>query len=348
MMNRQSLTFSTLFLLCSFQFFSVAALAQMPALSPLPGTGQLSSPSNANQFTFVLAGDNRPAHSWCSQPPTPGKIFDAVHQMNPAAAFVLWTGDTISGKNPDESVLKKQYAEFLKLAAKAGVPIFNAPGNHEMDDSKEVPRKEMKVFYRKYMAGTYGAFSYGNSRFIALDSENEPPKAVKQISMAEGSAKAQPPGYITEKQLTLLKDDLEANKDKAHIVIFMHHPVEPYGKNSGLDNAEALKKKFAKYTNVSYVVSGHEHMYYNPLGGKDKLTDPPQLPPGPNDPKPPYYLVSGGGGAPLKQNTAGSFYHYLIFKVDGDRVTPSLVKVDPFANLCPPQPPSKKKEPVKK
>lgn len=350
-MNRQRLTFPTLFLLCSVQFFSVAVLAQMPALAPLPKTGQLSAPSNADQFTFVLAGDNRPAHPWCPQPLIPGKIFDAVRQMSPPASFVLWTGDTISGKNPDESILKNEYKEFLKIAAKAGVPIFNAPGNHEMDDSKEVPRKEMKAFYRKYMAGTYGAFSYGNSRFIALDSENEPPKAAKQMSTAEGSAKAQPPGYITETQLKLLKADLEANKDKKHIFVFMHHPVEPYGKNSGLlkVSVDALKEKFANYTNVSYVVSGHEHMYYNPLGGKDKLTDPPKLPPGANDPKPPYYLVSGGGGAPLKQDTPGSFYHYLIFNVDGDQVTPlPPVKVDPFENLCPPQPPAKKKEPAKK
>lgn len=344
-MNRQRLAFPTLFLLCSVQFFNAALLAQMPALSPLPGTGQLSAPSNSDQFTFVLAGDNRPCQSGMPQPPTPGKIFDAVRQMSPAASFVLWTGDTISGKNPDESILKKEYAEFLKIAAKAGVPIFNAPGNHEMDDSKEVPRKEMKAFYRKYMAGTYGAFSYGNSRFIVLDSENEPPKAAKQISMAEGSAKAQPPGYITKTQLKLLKDDLETNKDKKHIFVFMHHPVEPYGKNSGLlkVSVDALKEKFADYTNVSYVISGHEHMYYNPLGDKTKLTQPPNLPPGPEDPKPPYYLVSGGGGAPLKPDTPGSFFHYLKFTVDGDHVTSLLVQVDPYTDVCPAKPAKKKK-----
>jgi 3',5'-cyclic AMP phosphodiesterase CpdA len=331
-MNRQSLFSAlSLFLL----LFTAMSFGQMPDLAPLPQTGSLSKPADASKFTFVLAGDNRPAHSTCPQPPTPGQIFSAVHDMKPAASFVLWTGDTISGKDPNEAILKAQYAGFLNIAVTAGVPVFNAPGNHEMDDANEVPSKAMKDFYKKYMAGTYGAFSYGNSRFIALDSENEPTpvKLTKQKSTAEGTVKSQPPGFITKEQLHLLKGDLEANKDKAHVIIFMHHPVKPYSSKTGLyePSVKALKDIFKNYKNVSYVVSGHEHIYYNPQGPKDKLTDPPSR----KDPsQPPYYLISGGGGAPLKQGTPGSFFHYLIFKVDGDTITPTLVKVTSSSN-CP-------------
>ncbi|HEY4678070.1 MAG TPA: metallophosphoesterase [Candidatus Angelobacter sp.] len=338
-MNRQSLFHLFLLQLCG-----LIAFAQMPALSPLPKTGSLSQPPDPNIFTFVIAGDNRPANSSCPQPPIPGTIFADVHEMKPPAAFVLWTGDTISGKDPDRKVLKKQYKEFLAIAATAGVPVFNAPGNHEMDEKDEVPSSKMKERYRQYMAETYGAFNYGNSRFIALDSENEPPTGTltKDMSTAEGATKHQPPGYITQKQLDLLKADLEANKDKAHIVIFMHHPVMPYGGDkSGLDPAsvKALqelfagdkKKKIPGYTNVSYVVSGHEHMYFNPQGDPNKFTDPPSR----TDPsQPPYYLISGGGGAPLKKDTPGSFYHYLIFKVNGAQITPTLVKVKWSGPLC--------------
>jgi hypothetical protein len=181
-----------LFLVCSLQF-STATLAQMPALAPLPGTGSLSQPANPAQFTFVLAGDNRPAHSGDPQSAVPGNIFCAVQRMNPPAAFVLWTGDTISGKDPQHPKrMHDQYKEFLGIATRAGVPVFNAPGNHEMDDSKETPSKTMKDLYRKYMAGTYGAFSYGNTRFIALDSENEPSNATKTLTTAEGQAKIRP------------------------------------------------------------------------------------------------------------------------------------------------------------
>jgi hypothetical protein len=313
-------------MLCAFLFCAAIASAQMPELSPLPHTGSLSQPSDATKFTFLLAGDNRPAHASCPQPPTPGKIFAAVHPAG--AVFVLWTGDTISGKDPQKPKrMHKQYKEFLGIAATAGVPVFNAPGNHEMDDAQDVPSSAMKALYRKHMAGAYGAFNYGNSRFIALDSENEPAAAPRQTTTAEGEAKSQAPGAITQKQLDLLKHDLDANKDKAHIFIFMHHPVMPYEAKDGLDSASvnALEKIFADHKNISYVVSGHEHLYYNSQADKSKLTDPPSR----KDPaQPPFYLVTGGAGAPLKKDTPGSFFHYLIFKVDGAEITPSLVKVD--------------------
>jgi hypothetical protein len=332
MMNRQSMpAFAKLFF--AMQFLSIAALAQMPALSPLPGTGSLSQPTNPTQFVFVLAGDNRPAHSSDPQSAVPGNIFCAVQRMNPPAAFVLWTGDTISGKDPQHPKrMHDQYKEFLGIAARAGVPVFNAPGNHEMDDSTETPSKVMKDLYRKYMAGTYGAFSYGNTRFIALDSENEPSGATKSPTTAEGQTKVQAPGAITKKQLDLLKQDLDANKNMAHVIIFMHHPVKAYEKKDGLDEAskKALEDLFAGYKNVSYVISGHEHMYFNSQGPKDQFTPLPAR----TDPaQPPTYLVSGGAGAPLKSNTPGSFFHYLVFTVNGNQITPSLIKV-PEINNC--------------
>src|SRR4051794_20442067 len=277
MMDWQSVSaFAKLFF--AVQFLSIAALAQMPALSPLPGTGSLSQPTISTQFIFVLAGDNRPAHSSDPQSAVPGNIFCAVQRMNPPAAFVLWTGDTISGKDPQHPKrMHDQYKEFLGIATRAGVPVFNAPGNHEMDDSTETPSKVMKDLYRKYMAGTYGAFSYGNTRFIALDSENEPSGAAKSVTTAEGQAKVQAPGAITKTQLKLLKDDLEANKSMAHVIIFMHHPVKAYEKKDGLDEAskKTLEDLFASYKNVSYVISGHEHMYFNSQGPKDLFTPPP-------------------------------------------------------------------------
>jgi hypothetical protein len=309
----------------------------MPPLPPLPKTGSLSTPSDPSKFTFVIAGDNRPAHKTCPQPPTPGKIFAAVKGLSPAAAFVLWTGDTISGKDPTDSKIHDEYKEFLDIAKTAGVPVFNAPGNHEMDDGNNDPSDAMKKLYKKYMAETYGAFTYGNSRFIALDSEHEPKSNSKNASTSNAKSKksakkdkSEAPGAITQTELTLLKNDLDANTSATHVFIFMHHPMVPYEAVDGLDAAsvKALEKIFAKHNNVSYVVSGHEHMYYNSQGDRTKLVDPPSRTDPTKPVQPPYYLVSGGGGAPLKKHTPGSFFHYIVFTVDGDKITPTLVKVD--------------------
>ena len=207
-MDRQTIhAFAKLFF--TVQFLSIAALAQMPALSQMPQTPTLSQPANPTQFTFVLAGDNRPAHSSDPQSAVPGNIFCAVQRMNPPAAFVLWTGDTISGKDPQHPKrMHDQYKEFLGIADRAGVSVFNAPGNHEMDDSKETPSKAMKDLYRKYMAGTHGAFSYGNTRIIALDSENEPSNATKSVTIAEGEAKVQPPVPSRKRSSSCLRKTL--------------------------------------------------------------------------------------------------------------------------------------------
>jgi DNA repair exonuclease SbcCD nuclease subunit len=300
-----------------------AAWAQMPDLAPLPGTGKLHANSGSTQFTFVAGGDNRPAHKSCPQPATPGEIFSAVHQMNPSPALVFWTGDTISGKQPDKpNRIQKQYKEFLKIAKSGGVPVFNAPGNHELDDENNAPSDAMKKLYVENMSGTYGAFSYGNSRFIALNSEHQAATKVKSKS-----GKVDAPGAITKQALELLKQDLDANKDKAHVFIFMHHPVEPFDPEDGIDpkSVAALEDLFKKYTNVSYVISGHEHIYFNPQGGK---TNPIAPPPVRTDPsQPPFYLVSGGAGAPLKKNNPGAFHHYLVITVDGNTVTPELKKL---------------------
>jgi len=311
------------FLLVFATLFGSVAAAQMPDLAALPGTGKLHAAAGSNQFSFVAGGDNRPAHKSCPQPSTPGEIFSAVQQMNPAPAFVFWTGDTISGKQPDKpNRIQKQYKEFLKIAKTGGVPVFNAPGNHELDDENNAPSDAMKKLYLTNMSGTYGAFSYGNSRFVALNSEHTAATKAKAKS-----GKVDAPGAITKKALELLKQDLDANKDKAHIFIFMHHPVVPFDPEDGIDSKSvaALQDLFKKHSNVSYVISGHEHIYYNPQGGK---TNPIAPPPSRTDPsESPFYLVSGGAGAPLKKNNPGAFHHYLVITVDGNTVTPELKKL---------------------
>jgi hypothetical protein len=307
----------------------MVAAAQMPLLAPLPGTGKLIKAENLTQFSFVAAGDNRPAHAKCLQPAIAKEIFSAVPTLNPRPAFVLWGGDTIYGKQPEKPKrIHRQYKEFLTIAATASTPIFNAPGNHEMDDRNNVPSKEMRALYEKNMGSTFGAFTYGNSRFIALNSENEPPSESPATSPAnpKKKGKSELPGYVTKKQLVLLQQDLDGHRDAAHIFIFLHHPVKPANSADGLapDNAAALERMFRRYSNISYVISGHEHMYYNAAGGRNEVIPPPKR----SDPfQPPYYLVSGGAGAPLK-SLPGGFYHYLVFKVDGANIDVNLVRVD--------------------
>jgi hypothetical protein len=318
--------------------------AGFPPLPPIPHTGQLQDHPGATKFRFVAAGDNRPATDTPTPPPVLSKIFeDAQRLFKPV--FFLWSGDVIYGHHHDRQKLEAQYKEFFKVAALGKAPVFNSPGNHEMDsmtetetEKIETPEKKLQDCYLEFMkfppgAPPYGAFNYGNSRFIAVDTE-EPggPSPSPTSTPASGKRLKLDPGFVSPAQLTLLKNDLEANKDKAHIFVFMHHPIKPAKSSSGLnpDNAGALETLFKNYSNVSYVIAAHEHLYYNASGS---TLDPADR----DDPsrQGPTYLVSGGAGAPLDScpGSAGAncmaHHHYLAFEVDGNTVKVQVIRVHP-------------------
>jgi hypothetical protein len=318
--------------------------AGFPPLPPVPHTGQLQDQPGATKFRFVVAGDNRPATDTPTPPPVLAKIFeDAQRSFKPA--FFLWAGDVIYGHHHDHAKLEAQYKAFFKVAALGKAPVFNSPGNHEMDtmtetatEKIETPDQKLQDYYLEFMkfpagAPPYGAFNYGNSRFIAVDTE-EPggPSPSPTSTPASGKRLKLDPGFVSAAQLKLLKDDLEANKNKAHVFIFMHHPIKPAKSASGLnpDNATTLEALFKNYSNISYVIAAHEHLYYNASGSTLEPADR-QDPSGQG----PTYLVSGGAGAQLDScpGSAGAncmaHHHYLVFDVDGDAVKVQVIRVHP-------------------
>jgi calcineurin-like phosphoesterase family protein len=325
-------------LLCALLWSTAAhAQADLPSLPPVPKTGQLSDDPTKTHFTFIAAGDNRPATPTSPQPATLSRILKDSKTHNPV--FIIWSGDIIAGfrtagKSMHKHTLEKQYKDFFSIAAKAGVPIFNSPGNHEMDviskpsknEHVETPDEKMQALYLKMMkypanAPPYGGFNYGNSRFIAVDTEEVPPiTAVRSEAETVAKKLKLDPGFVSRQQIELLTADLEANKDKAHIFVFMHHPIKPASKGMRLnkENADTLEALFAKYPNVSYVIAAHEHLYFNAGGGNG-----------------PIYVVSGGAGAPLGkcpsdvEKKCSKTHHYLVFDVKGSQVDMKMVKVKP-------------------
>ena len=120
---------------------SPPAAAGLPAVTAMKDTGALTPPDDPTSFTFVVFGDNRPA-SGDPQPETIKEIFKEIDELHPSFAMSL--GDVIEGKPKKDdpkaiSKIRQQFKDFLALAKTAGVPIFNAPGNHEMDDHEGHP-----------------------------------------------------------------------------------------------------------------------------------------------------------------------------------------------------------------
>jgi hypothetical protein len=304
---------------------------QFPTLTPIRGTPALGTPTNPSSFTFVAGGDNRPPSDKDDQPP----IFQTiVKQLSGAgAAFVIWSGDSVYGKlkdpekNKDEEKIKKEYETFASIIGQANLPVFNVPGNHEMLMKGNVPDPtgSLAKYFEKYVGPQYGYFTYGNSAFIGLNTDD----AVASID-AKPSADSYA-GNVGADQLaglTSTLNTLAADSSIAHIFVFMHRPIfstpgksaDALGPPSG-PAVQALLMNYTKYPNLSFVIAGHQHLFYaappaSAYGTSFTRTDPAVAAP--------IFLIAGGAGACLAGSAkpdTGGFNNYLIVTVNGANVT---------------------------
>lgn len=304
----------------------VQSSGQMTAIK---GTGILQ-PEDTDQFSFVVFGDSQGEVN----NPTLKAIFKDMQTVIPAPSFALSLGDIIRGEPSAKDDFSTQIEEHLdkviELNKLAGLPVFNAPGNHEMDDwiaAEEKPSERMRAAYERVIGPTYGSFDYGHSHFIVLNTEDIPPAGVVGPSPEQLKAGMEF-SYIGEVQLAWLKDDLEANRGKQHIFIAMHYPVHaqhPERDNLFGESRTALIDLLANYSNVSFVLASHEHQYFNPLDPENHDTVTPFV-----AGEPTRYLVSGGAGASMKYfPLPGGFHHYLLFEVDGENVQVEIRRIPP-------------------
>lgn len=321
-------------------FVTAAALPALPQLNTTPALG---SGSGVTQFTFFVAGDNRP-----DKGDTPSDGFTAliakVQSATPAPAFVLWGGDTIKGKKSSDA--ETQYPLVLPYFAKLGVPVFNVPGNHELDkkgsgDCNDAPDPSGKLLAAYTAAMTsqpYGYFRYGNSAFIGVNTED----SLGNVPPPSGCFN----GFVSKSQLAQLQATLAAlasDDTIQNIFLFMHRPVRDDNshqmKPDKADKDTKYGKKVKEFTDainalknpkVAYVFASHDHRYYQATAGGAGTTG---------------FVVTGGAGAPLAgckdggTGKAGAYYHYLQVGVNGTNVTVTVV---PLTNntLCGAPPPS--------
>jgi len=315
---------------------ALPSYAQLPAISQLPtGAPQLAANASATQFTFVVAGDNRPAKA---KDPLTQPLLDIVSKLQAAPpAFIVWNGDAIYGKSAKK--LDDEYAAFLKAWSGVQAPIFNAPGNHEMVVATNIPcdsktaelpdyAGSMVAKYEKTMAQTYGMFRYGNAAFLMLNTDDVPDVAIPTACDYNG--------FVSQAQLDALTASLKelgGDATVAHIFVFMHRPIHDDNKSK----LEPLRENTSDYAKrltafrellegtanpkVTFVFASHDHRLYVHDNGALQRTSPTT--------KKPTFIVTGGAGAPLsgcKDGTpAGSYYHYMKVTVDGANVSVQAV-----------------------
>jgi hypothetical protein len=334
---------------------ALPALAQMPAITPLPtGYPPFEPNPSLTKFTFVVAGDNRPAHRG---DPLTRPMVDIVSKLaaNPPA-FVMWDGDLVFGKEAVK--IGGEYDEVIDALKRVPVPVFNAPGNHELVVQTNIPcgtksdpwnaevpdySGAMASIYAKDAGPAYGMFRYGNAAFLVLNTDDVPDVALPSACDYNG--------MVSQTQLTALQQsikELQADSSVTHIFLFMHRPVhsnshaaiEAKGDSAYAQRLKAFRETLDTKANdkVTFVFASHDHLLY--------VYPEPKNANGPfhrNVPatKKPTFIVTGGAGAPLEgcnktPPPSGAYYHYMSVTVDGADVT---VTVDPLYGTTPCQAP---------
>jgi hypothetical protein len=234
--------------------------------------------NESTPFSFAAFGDSRT---------TPEQSSVVGRQMaSHEPHFLLHSGDLVSNGTAYEQ-WEEQF--FSPLGDTLNhVPIFPVLGNHEQNSEH---------FYNFFPSGSWYSFNYGDTQFIALDTN----------TASGGFA----PG--TE-QHAWLEQTLKETDATWRIVWFHHPPYSSGNHGCSFEQREAFAPLFEKYK-VDMVFNGHDHIYERsfPMQANERADDSGVI-----------YIVTGGGGAPLYSVNAGDWtayatavHHCCIVSIDG-------------------------------
>ena len=248
-----------------------------------------------DNFCFAMMGDNRDGNDVFV------KLYEKIDR-DPDIIFAINNGDVVSdGK-------AKEYEDLIEIIRNFKKPLIMTVGNHDI-------KNHGKLFFEKIFGPTYFNYEVGNVAFIFPD-----------ISLKSGIT-------FDSKQDRWLKKVLKESKDKKFRLVSFHIPLfdpnkfpfdpfdkpeliteEAVNKSYGLKNnklAFYLANQFEEY-NINYIFTSHNHAYYDGFWNK--------IP----------FIVSGGAGAPLRQNRdkEHAYYHYVKVCIDGDSLTTKVERLN--------------------
>ncbi len=221
------------------------------------GRGELvTAPGPTEPFSFIVFGDTR------SNPGPHRSLVERIRREVPD--FLLLTGDMV-----DDGSKETDWQMFFDIEREllAENVFFPAVGNHDRHG-----RNRGADAYRRYLSvpgdspspERYYAFTYGNSRFLVLDSNEH------SFALTDQTA-------WLEKELRLAAADTAI----AHRFVVMHHPPYSTSLHGGQPELREMWTPIFERYGVEAVFSGHDHTYEHAFKHGVR------------------YFVSGGGGAPL-------------------------------------------------
>src|SRR5262245_12001406 len=332
--------------------------------APRPPLPSEKDSAGVNRFSFIVYGDTRGRRDGFQLQYEHSLIINSaiasikrLEKTPFPVRFVIQTGDGVAngaiGRQWNAS-----YVDLInRLTQEGAVPYYLAPGNHDVTSAATHgdPRRQpgLKNFFsanselippegstRRLSGYPVFSFGYGHTFFIAFDSN------------IAGD----------EKQFEWIRTQLEG-LDRAryrHVIVYSHHPAFSSGPHGGpkVETPTGIIRQkymplFRKH-HVRIFFAGHEHLFehwverYEDETGKQRLD----------------HVITGGGGAPLytysgdpetrqyindnsyqkvtldrivkpAYEPGDGAYHYVLVKVDGDRISLEVIGVDWGRNYQP-------------
>ncbi len=251
-----------------------------------------TAPATARPFRFVAYGDTRTGYTDHTA------VIQAIIGNDPKPEFVLNSGDLVN----NGMVENEWEPQFFEPAhdLMVNTPMLPILGNHEYWGSGQIWFFD---FFSLPNNEEWFAFSYGNARFIGLNTNVDYSPLSDQYDW-------------------LLNEFVSPEYTNAtwHFVYFHHPPYTATSNHSDeIDVQTYLVPKFELY-GVDMVFNGHSHAYerYHHNGI--------------------YYIVTGGGGAPLAnlvtdteepiRQVGAKEYHYCIIDVNESYCDFIVKKID--------------------
>lgn len=180
---------------------------------------------------FAVIGDRTGEH----EPGIYGQIVREIQRLKPD--FVLSVGDMIEGYTNDTIAIKREWEEYKRLLEPLTMPIYLAPGNHDIWDSTSLE------LYKRYIGEPYYSFNRRGMHFILLD-----------------NSRYDTVGAFSSKQIDWLTADLERNMDATHTFAVFHIPY--WIETIAEEKSDTLHNLFERY-GVDGVFTGHYHSYFS-------------------------------------------------------------------------------------
>lgn len=237
--------------------------------------------NDQDQFQFAVVADRTGGHR--------DKVFSrAVLQINLLQPqFVMSVGDLIEGYTSKEETIKEEWDEFDSYVKKFEMPFFYTAGNHDLPNKTQVAKWGERYGKRYYH------FTYKNTLFLVLNSEN-PPDGMNTID--------------AEQQAWAAKV-LEDNKNVRWTFVYLHRPIWN-GKDLEKNGWAPVERSLAgrKYN----VFVGHVHSYrvYERNGTQY------------------YQLATTGGGSRMRGPEYGEFDHIAWITMKKDAPVIAQVMLD--------------------